>query len=327
MTAPLGTAFSGYLQAAVYKNLDGAHGLAGWRWLYIVCGCMTVPVGLATFIFLPDTPYTTKSWFLSTAEKELAITRVLAAGKAPPVKITLATFKRVLSRWRWYAFVLGYIIYGSSCASSSYFAIWLKAEHFSVTERNIIPTGTNLISAFCVVLWGFGSDFTGNRFAFVLGPLAYGLIPNGVLAAWPASLKLKEFAFLTCGVQLMTAVFYTWANEVCAGDNEERALVISSMNGLQYAVAAWVPIVIFPQTMAPTFRYGFPATFGFVIAGLILIVGIKLLHAREVRLGKASGAPLEIERVEEREHGVVEYAITDGKTDAQVEQSGELKNV
>lgn len=30
---------------------------------------------------------------------------------------------------------------------------------------------------------------------------------------------------------------YTWANEVCAGDNEERAQVISSMNGMQYAVS------------------------------------------------------------------------------------------
>lgn len=47
---------------------------------------------------------------------------------------------------------------------------------------------------------------------------------------------------------------YTWANEVCAGDNEERALVISSMNGMQYAFDAWIPIVIFPQTMAPDFR-------------------------------------------------------------------------
>ena len=31
-------------------------------------------------------------------------------------------------------------------------------------------------------------------------------------------------------------------------------MVISSMNGFQYAVAAWLPIVIFPQTMAPDFR-------------------------------------------------------------------------
>lgn len=73
---------------------------------------------------------------------------------------------------------------------------------------------------------------------------------------------------------------YTWANELCAGDNEERAIVISSMNGFQYAVAAWLPIVIFPQTMAPTFRRGFPGTFGLVIAALISIVAIQLLHIR-----------------------------------------------
>lgn len=176
--------------------------------------------------------------------------------------------------------------YGSSCQASQYFGIWLKSEHFSVVERNVIPTGTNLISAFCILMvccksqifgrtdlkmqWGFGSDYTGSRIIFILGPLVstlshqkcnptdeyqtYGLIPNGILAAWPPSIHLKEFAFLTCGVQLMTAIFYTWANELCAGDVVERALVISSMNGMQYAVAAWLPIVIFPQTMAPTFR-------------------------------------------------------------------------
>jgi ACS family pantothenate transporter-like MFS transporter len=43
-------------------------------------------------------------------------------------------------------------LYGTSCQNSGYFAIWLKAEKFSVEMRNIIPTGTSLISGFCVVL-------------------------------------------------------------------------------------------------------------------------------------------------------------------------------
>lgn len=171
MSSPLGSAFGGYLQAAVYKNLDGNLGLAGWRWLYIVCGCMTVPVGFVTLFFLPDTPHTTRAWYLSPEDCKLAFERVEKSGKAPPVKMTFATFKRIFMRWRWYAFVLGYVLYGTSCQASGYFAIWLKAEHFSVEERNIIPTGTNLISAFCVVIWGFGADYTGNRLAFILGPL------------------------------------------------------------------------------------------------------------------------------------------------------------
>lgn len=62
-------------------------------------------------------------------------------------------------------------LYGESCQSGSYFGIWLKSEKFSVVDRNVIPTGSKLISATCVVLWGFLSDYTGSRFAFVLGPL------------------------------------------------------------------------------------------------------------------------------------------------------------
>lgn len=38
MTAPVGSAVSGYLQAGVYQHLDGKRGLPGWRWLYLVCG-------------------------------------------------------------------------------------------------------------------------------------------------------------------------------------------------------------------------------------------------------------------------------------------------
>jgi ACS family pantothenate transporter-like MFS transporter len=38
IAGPAGSAFSGYLQAGIYKGMDGVAGLAGWRWLFIVCG-------------------------------------------------------------------------------------------------------------------------------------------------------------------------------------------------------------------------------------------------------------------------------------------------
>ncbi|KAJ4424795.1 hypothetical protein N0V82_000514 [Gnomoniopsis sp. IMI 355080] len=235
-----------FLQAAVYDSLDGVHGIAGWRWLYLICGCMTVPVGLVTFFFLPDTPHKTRAWFLTQDDKDLALRRVEEAGKAAPASLTWSKAGRILRGWKWWLFVLGYV-------------------------------------------WGFLSDYTGSRVSFVLAPLIYGLLPTGILAFWPSSLALKEFAFLTAGVQLMTAVFYTWASEVCADDNEERALVIGSMNGFQYAVAAWLPIVTFPQLDAPTFRKGFPSTFGLDIAAIVCVLTTQWFVVRN-RKQKTSDA-------------------------------------
>ena len=74
---------------------------------------MTVPVGLATYVFLPDTPYTTRALFLTQEEKDIAAARVLKAGKAAPEKVTVATFKRILRSWKWYAFVVGYVVSSS----------------------------------------------------------------------------------------------------------------------------------------------------------------------------------------------------------------------
>ena len=69
--------------------------------------------------------------------------------------------------------MLGYVLFstGSAGATNGYFNIWLKAEKFSVTLRNVIPSGTSLICAACILMWGFGADYTGNRFAFVIGPV------------------------------------------------------------------------------------------------------------------------------------------------------------
>uniref|UniRef100_A0A0W0FAL3 Pantothenate transporter liz1 n=1 Tax=Moniliophthora roreri TaxID=221103 RepID=A0A0W0FAL3_MONRR len=281
----LGSSFGGYLQAAVYTTLNGAH-------------------GIPLLFILPDLPSNTRAWYLTKEEKGYALERAIGLGKAQPgeKRLNLDLIKRMLCSWsesRGNLLGSGSDIVVRMVRSgprihdlwnllSSNRLLWnldepAEAAGYSVVDRNVIPSCQNLISAFCIFLWGFGSDLTGSRFAFVFGPLAYGLIPNGILAFWPGSRELKLFAFMTGGVQLMTAVFYSWANELLADDNDLRALTISSMNGFQYSVSAWLPIIIFPQTMAPDFRRGFPATFAFVIAGLITIVIIKLLVDRDAR--------------------------------------------
>jgi MFS transporter, ACS family, pantothenate transporter len=47
---------TGFLASGVVEHLDGVDGLAGWRWLFIVCAIITFPVSIYGFIFFPSLP-------------------------------------------------------------------------------------------------------------------------------------------------------------------------------------------------------------------------------------------------------------------------------
>lgn len=40
--------FGGLLAAGVLGNLDGAHGITGWRWLFIIEGVITIGVAFTS---------------------------------------------------------------------------------------------------------------------------------------------------------------------------------------------------------------------------------------------------------------------------------------
>ncbi|OAD05180.1 hypothetical protein MUCCIDRAFT_155825, partial [Mucor lusitanicus CBS 277.49] len=46
-------AFSGLISGAIANGLDGAHGMRGWKWLFIIEGLIAVVIGFAGFFVLP----------------------------------------------------------------------------------------------------------------------------------------------------------------------------------------------------------------------------------------------------------------------------------
>ncbi|PVH89465.1 pantothenate transporter liz1 [Cadophora sp. DSE1049] len=285
ITGFFGSATSGFLQAGIYKSLDGRLGLAGWRWLYIVCGCMSLPVALSVWWLLPDYPHNTTAWYLTEADKKMAIQRAAKQGKAEVTGILdFKLVKRMFGNWRWWILVLMYIFYGNSCQANSYFAIYLKSEGYSVTQRNVIPACANLVSMITDFAWGFMSDLTGNRPAWIAGPLLFTtVIGSSILTAWPEADAPKVAAFFLVASGYVTAVTWTWANEINNGNAQERALTISSMNGIFYATNSFLPILIFPQTMAPDFRRGFPSILAFALMAIVFVLLADFMHKRQTK--------------------------------------------
>jgi hypothetical protein len=44
-------------------RMRGHHGKEGWRWLFLVEGCITLSIGIATFFRMPPSPTQTRQWY------------------------------------------------------------------------------------------------------------------------------------------------------------------------------------------------------------------------------------------------------------------------
>lgn len=79
MTAGLlGGAFGGLIAGGVMTNLEGARGLRGWRWLFLVEGVVTMFFSIVAAFVLPDYPANCRK--LTPKQREIAIARLKQAG-------------------------------------------------------------------------------------------------------------------------------------------------------------------------------------------------------------------------------------------------------
>jgi ACS family pantothenate transporter-like MFS transporter len=103
--------FSGYLQAGVYKGMNGLHGLPGWKWLFIMDGIISTVVAIAGFWLIPDLPENSRAFYLSKDQIALAVKRMDDVGRAPRSKLGWSAFKRIFGRWHVYFLTVLYIIF------------------------------------------------------------------------------------------------------------------------------------------------------------------------------------------------------------------------
>ena len=70
------------LLAYALLHLDGVHHIAGWRWLFLIEGIITLAVGVAAFFLMPASAVQTKAWFrpkgwFTNREESIVVNRVL----------------------------------------------------------------------------------------------------------------------------------------------------------------------------------------------------------------------------------------------------------
>ncbi|KAL3421761.1 major facilitator superfamily transporter [Phlyctema vagabunda] len=279
-----GTMFGGFLQTAIHSSLDGAKGMSGWRWLFIIDGLITLPVALYGFILFPDTPSKTTAFYLTPDERALAISRVPEVPERQPWN--LGFLKRVLTSWYWYGFVILWIIAGEteSFSSNSLLALYMKSTgKYSIPQLNNYPTGVPAVGIVSTLFWATLTDFMGGKRYLVGFWIAITGIITSAMILNPNSSNSEIFgAYYWAGsVYACQATFFAWANDAMRYEEDSlRAVVIASMNCGSNAVNAWWSLLFYSADMAPKFTKGMWAMIAMCILMAIWTAGLLFMTQR-----------------------------------------------
>ena len=107
MSSGVGTVSTGVLAARIYRNLDGALGHAGWRWMFMIGALCTFPIAAWGAIFFPGALRKTKRWTFTEKEHLIAHERMRLVGRKAPQGMPFAwsSVKRFVGRWHFWVLI------------------------------------------------------------------------------------------------------------------------------------------------------------------------------------------------------------------------------
>ncbi|KAJ3339209.1 hypothetical protein HDU93_008502 [Gonapodya sp. JEL0774] len=151
------SSFGGLIAYAV-ANMDGAGGLAGWRWLFILEGIASALVGVGTWFILPDYPQTAK--FLSEREKEIVIGRLPPTGPSMLAKkMELAEVLDAFKDWKMYAFGVACTLQFTTAYAIAYFLpTIIKVMGFTSTTAQLLTVAPSFVGSVWIFFINWSSD-------------------------------------------------------------------------------------------------------------------------------------------------------------------------
>ncbi|KAH9941397.1 major facilitator superfamily domain-containing protein [Amylocystis lapponica] len=157
------TTIVGALLAAGILRMRGAHGWAGWRYLFLIEGVVTLIVGVIAWFYLPPSPTQTASifrgrngWF-TEREETIIVTRVL---RDDPTKsemhnrqtITWRKFWRSLTDYDlWPVYILALNVFTALSTVKSYFTLTLNGLGFDTFDTNLLTIPGTFASIFTLL--------------------------------------------------------------------------------------------------------------------------------------------------------------------------------
>ena len=236
----VGNAFGGLFAIAIL-NLDGVHGLSGWRWLFIIEGVMTIGLAIVFAFILPNSNKKIKTltpleceWVQWNFEKDLgqqdnsdeqtAWQGLVMAVKDPKTWLMMSLLTLT--------YVCGTVV--------NFFASVVKTLGFDRTTTYGLTAPPFMLCVVFMLLNGFHSDKKQERYLHIVIPLCITVI------AFVIAVSTTNTAARYVAMMLMPGSFYSaaivilsWITASLNQPKVKRAAAIALINAVSNTPNIW----------------------------------------------------------------------------------------
>ncbi|CEJ57501.1 Putative Function: ttuB of A. vitis facilitates the cellular uptake of tartrate [Penicillium brasilianum] len=277
----LANAFGGLIGAGVLGNLDGAHGIAGWRWLFIIEGCITVGVSVLAAIFLPNYPATT-SW-LDEQERAYAQWRLMNdAGEADDATSTSIkeALALVFADKRIYLFIL---LQHTSLLSQNFqyfFPTIVKTLGYGNIETLLITAPVWIATFLVSLIVTYTSGKTNDRSLHIICLMLVS-VAGGIICTATTNTGAKFFAMFLMPMGAVSAyqIIIAWVANSFPRPLVKRSAAIAIANMLGNTASIYGSYM-WPSSSGPRYIPGGSATAAIALLVALIALVIRLVHQK-----------------------------------------------
>jgi MFS family permease len=209
------------MSGAILPYMDGASGLRGWQWLFLLEGLPSVAMGVVILAFLVDGP--NKAKWLSQSERELVLAQLAEEESAKGALGQRHGLMEIFSDIRIWAFSLVYFT-GALCLYTTNFWMPTLISEFGVGSSDFLMVGFLSmvpwgVTAVVQVLWAWNSDRTGERRWHTAGGFAMclaGMLMLALIDGSPA-LQLAALTLVCTGALCWVVTFWSIPTSFLSG--------------------------------------------------------------------------------------------------------------
>ncbi|OLN96662.1 putative transporter C1002.16c-like protein 2 [Colletotrichum chlorophyti] len=236
----LGNAFGGLFAIGIL-NLDGGSGLAGWRWLFLVEGVITVGLAIPFACILPNS--NRKIPTLSAIECEWVQYNFAADQGQQDDSTEFTALKGFLmavtdpKTWLLMGILYSTYIVG---AVANFFPSVVGGLGFSRTMTYALSAPPFILCVLTMLINGFHSDRKQERYLHIVIPLCVTLVAN-IIAVSTVNIAARYVAMmiLPCSFYAAAVVVLSWITGSLSQPSVKRASAIALINAMCNTPNVW----------------------------------------------------------------------------------------